>query len=548
MADKDYSIKISEDGSENVIKAFNDIDAAEDKATKGAEELGKASEKAQGKMSKLGAALKAGAGQAAGAAAASVGLATALNDGITSGGNAAIASLSALSGVAGAFGPVGQIVATGASLAATAIGIFSGEAEEAYEITLTLGEQWERSGEQASFLAKTIGKVSSEFDKAAVLANKATAAREAFFASVGGSSLLPEQFRRGGAELSAVVKNTEEEIGKLQTTLDLLYKQGATGIGDYSDAIAATTAKLTQQQAVLKAQQTGLENFSKSAKNAIAGPPAEAAKEVVKEVTKAAKGATKAVGDLYDYISKLGAGFSSAGSLVAANVTLAASNAQNAANAQLAEEQRLSDGLISLATERGIALKAQDDKAKADREAAAQEQEDSLSAQEEAFLSYGSAVADSMGMSVIAAIAAGESIKQVLNEQLKALALEAVWQTLKATATGLFYTATGNVEGAGAAFASAGVWAAIAAGAGIATAATSGGSGGGSGGAASSGGSGTSSDLGTPSNQGNSGPSYVTYIIENNGVVGLDRDLDRRFAQGTRREEQRPGGIRQNRR
>jgi hypothetical protein len=541
MADKDYTIRVSEDGSDKVIKAFNDISAAEDKAAKGAEDLGKASGNAQSRMSRLGAVLKEGAGQAAGAAAASVGLATALNDGITEGGNKAIASLSALSGVAGAFGPIGQLVATGASLAATAIGIFSGEAEEAYEPTRNLREEWEAMGSKGGFLSQSLGKLASEFDKLAKETNKAKAAQDAFYAGVDDSVLLTEAQRATGTALNSILADQKARVDQLRGSLDELsaaQKAGTVPLEVFRNTQSALGGVLSSAQGDYKRTKDALDNYVKSLKETEKTEEKKvvSTKAASKSIVEAAQEELQVFSAFLDTISSSTDSFLLSNAQKAADILKGYKAAATEA-AAISSEIQQTDELMQIQQEGEAAIAVYTD----------------LGNQMSAF---GDAAAMGFAQAAAGAILYGEGMKEAANAALNALALQATTEALFQTAKGLAALGLGllgfgpGIAAANAHFASAAAFAGIAAISAGGAAATGGlnapGGGGGSGGG--SGGAGSSSDLGPNSNSGGGGPVQNTYIIQNSGVIGLDRDLDRRFAEGTRREQQRPGGIRQGRR
>jgi hypothetical protein len=546
MVDKDFNIHIKETGSDGVVSAFDRIDAAADEAGKSADDMGNKATAAGGKMANLGETLKAGAGQAAGAAAASVGLATALNENLSPAASQSIGALSALGGVASAFGPWGQLVAAGASLAATAIALFTGEAEEAYEVSYSLSEQWKRDGLNSSFFARSIGQVSAAFEDAAEKANTAKAASDAFFASVGGASLLPEGFRRGGVVLTEVVKATEGEVKKLQDTLDQLYAGQASGIGDYSEAIQNTSKLLADQQAILRAQQAGLANYTKAAKAAVEGSTGALASEVVAKAAAGGKSAGTAAGESWitGFYNTVSQGISGA-------VSQAFTKVKTAYDEQMATEQRLSDGLIAIEVERGRGLMEADKKTSEDRKKITEETsktaEEAAKKNEEFFNMYSDAVTGSLQNAATAALLSGAQFEEVLNQQLQVMSIAAAFDALRSTATGFYRLAIGDVGGATAAFTSAGMFAALAAGA-AAGAVVTGGFGQGPAGLEKEekGGVQSSRDLGPSGGNGGGGPVVNNYIIENTGVLGLSSQLARTFAEGTRQQNIRQGGIKTN--
>jgi hypothetical protein len=145
--------------------------------------------------------------------------------------------------------------------------------------------------------------------------------------------------------------------------------------------------------------------------------------------------------------------------------------------------------------------------------------------------------AEAFGQATVAALFMGQSIKDVLNQQLQGLAIEATWEALKATAIGIARASYGD-PGAGAMFQAAGIWAAIAAGAAAGTAATGGFGGGGGGGAAAAAGGGGSQGL---SGQGSAGSSQVSVVLNLSGPVG---GIGRVLVDEINRESQRQGGAR----
>jgi hypothetical protein len=165
----------------------------------------------------------------------------------------------------------------------------------------------------------------------------------------------------------------------------------------------------------------------------------------------------------------------------------------------------------------------------------------SVQAQVDAVTGALGGAAEAFGQAAAAALLAGESIMGILNQQLQALAAQAVWEALKSTATGLYYLAVPGMQAAaGLAFDSAAVWSAIAAGAGIGVAATGGmgGSGGGGGGAPSSPSQASSSGLaGEPG--GSAGP-----VVVNVNFSGPASGLGRFLADELNAEARRAGGAR----
>lgn len=164
---------------------------------------------------------------------------------------------------------------------------------------------------------------------------------------------------------------------------------------------------------------------------------------------------------------------------------------------------------------------------------------------------------DAFGKSFIqasfAALAAGENFKAVANAALESLTFQAAAESAYQFAKGLAYTAanfffpTPNLAAAAAtAFASAAAFGAIGGIAAVGTAATGGFGGGSSGGGSSGGGSNPSRDLGSDRASSGGGPVTNTYIIQNSGVVGLSSQLARTFAEGTRQQNIRQGGIKTN--
>jgi hypothetical protein len=549
MVDKDFNIKIKETGSDGVVSAFDRIDQAADDAGKSVTDLGNKATQSGSKMAKLGETLKAGAGAAAGAAAGSVGLATALNSNMSPAASKAVGSLTAFAGVAAAFGPAGQIVSVGASLAAAAIAIFSDNAEEAIEDSRSLAQQWREDGAAGSFFAQSLGQMAAAFEDAAEKANTLQSAYDLLGGKAKALTLDPAVVQKGIdlqkqqadqiKRIDDLTANIAAQEQKILTTRESMLPWDAFSNLDKSNA------DLEVSRDILAEVNHELENLNQK--------PADV---VTKAATASGKSAGKAAGESWvlAYQDAIDQG------LAAARTSTQASQDE--------ETFGLHQGPVT--PEWQIAYYDELDQRRresADSFAAGRSEEQALLHQakgdyDDFAATIGGKAVDALeafgsgfAQTAAAAIAAGESFKEVANAALEALATQALGEAAFQFAKGLAYTAANfffpspNLSAAAAtAFASAAAFGAIGGIAAAATAATGGGSSGGGGGSSEGGGGGVQSsrDLGPSGGNGGGGPVVNNYIIENTGVLGLSTQLARTFAEGTRQQNIRQGGIKTN--
>ncbi|RPJ60785.1 MAG: hypothetical protein EHM24_26940, partial [Acidobacteria bacterium] len=201
-------------------------DAVADSAEKAADAIGdagKAADASGGRLSKLWEGLKAGAGAAASASAGLAGMASTLRGDLSESNKQAVAGLQGLSGVLGAFGPVGQLLSTGISLAAGAIATFGDAAEEAYEPTLTLAEEFKALGDNASFMAKAMGPMLAELGRFDAALKKLEQAGE-LSRGIFGVPIedVPEQWGAAAQAMQGALTQSTAAMKAAQREIDIL--------------------------------------------------------------------------------------------------------------------------------------------------------------------------------------------------------------------------------------------------------------------------------------------------------------------------------------
>lgn len=558
MADKDYTINIQEQGADEVVRAFNQVAASEDKMAQGADKATAAGEKTQGMFGKLASAAIKGAGAFSGVGAATVGFATSMKE-LSPEMQKGVSSAQAFAGVLAGFGPLGQLASGAVSLVTAAVVALSGEEEDIIKNQETLSDQWRRLGNDADFLAKSFGQIVAQFEDASDAAIKLRESQDRMFKDRAKFLLATESQQKTALaldkEIIAATQAAEKAISaraeaEYKLTEALANKDREAAINRQALAIKEEYRKIgitygvviqdaeTLARTQLNAAKAETTLAQERLQNALSSKEAfDKLLEPANEAEVAIKAVNKATSEGFPAFEQ----FSRMAQMAAANVRGAFQAASILADAQIAKDKELTDSLIAEGMRRAKAQIAIDEERAASEAKAAEESR-------AAYDLYANAATGALEQATLAAVMSGESFTKVLSEQLKVMAIQAGFEALRSTASGFYNLAVGNIPGATAAFTSAALYGALAAGAGVGAAAfgaASGGGGGASGGASGSGGS--SSDFGPSGGTGSSGPVQNTYIINNAGVIGLDRDLDRRFAEGTRREQRRPGGIRQGR-
>jgi hypothetical protein len=485
-------------------------DAVADSAEKAADAIGdagKAADASGGRLSKLWAGLKAGAGAAASASAGLAGMASTLRGDLSESNKQAVAGLQGLSGVLGAFGPVGQLLSTGISLAAGAIATFGDAAEEAYEPTLTLAEEFKALGDNASFMAKAMGPMLAELGRFDAALKKLEQAGELSRGIFGVPvEQVPEQWGAAAQAMQGALTQSTEAMKAAQREIDILRARRETLDQVYYNnelqRLEGVSAVARREVRDRTAALQGIADAYKAANAPLgpqlppgglptpraSGPRGPSAEQLETEAHLARQRLAR---EYQAFDAERKAATESARAQMAAYSTFAAD----------AQAQAFYSGMLDSAIAAGTAAQVDSLRAIAAEAEGVAGVYDTLTG---ALQSFGTTAADSFASAAANALLFGGSLGEMVNEVTKALALQATVEAIKATATGLGYLAAGlfgygpGLAAAQASFASAALWGGIAAGSAGIAAATGGLSSGGGGGMSNGGQGPTSGDLGRP--------------------------------------------------
>lgn len=454
------------EAQENLADATADAAAA---AGKQADATGKA----EGRFKKLWEGLKAGAGAAASASAGLAGVAATLATDLDEGTKLAVAGLQGLSGVLGAFGPVGQLAATGLSLATAALATFSNGTDLATE-----------SGE--GFVEKALRPMIEGLKTTEEAANEAASAfTRVGMAALGDLGLFsPSQLARRSAAIDEFNLKVKELAEVERAAVEIERQRIA--LQDRGESVVLSERQLeTLRRRVELTDQLAEDEYRLNKER----ERAEAARAAYGATPEAGGGGTAAPRQDFDETSAQLAREALARKWQARQAELAAEAAAKDAEFQAAvrasQEAALADSLQRQRDEYAAHWQSM-----SEMDRAASEASEAVYADlGERLNAFGAAAADGFATAAANALLFGGSLKDLVNEQLQALTLQATVEAIKATALGLGYLAAGlfgfgpGLAAAKASFASAAVWGAIAGGAALGTAATGGFGGGGASGA-----------------------------------------------------------------
>lgn len=498
-------IEFVADGADGVTDAIGDVSdglddvtKSGDKAAKALDGTGKAADKAQTRGQKLWATMKANAGAASGAAGGFAAVSAILNSDMSPAAKTATGVAQGLAAGLNALGPIGQLAGAGISaLSSFLIPLIDGM-DKAYEPTYSLTEQLERFGNGASFAAQTVGKMIQGFEDASKEAERLKTSLDAGTASIYELYTASEVLR---------LSNTGSEIKELRKELDLrgeavkqflaTGEEGAAafdkllGAGTSEKALKLGNDRLAQLRETVKFRLEGMKLDEEMAKKRLEDPEKKKGKPVEFPKVEAFVRSSKLMFD----------------NLLGSFENGLIQGQQDALRSAEALLQR-TGWMEDFANE---AINAQVEAASLDQIMHLQEIESSAAATigiyddlSASVSSFGAAAADGLATAAASALLYGSSLKDLVNEQLQALTMQATVEAIKATATGLGYLAAGlfgfgpGLAAAEASFASAAVWAGIAGGAAIGAAATGGFGKGGAGDSTGSGREPTARDLGGP--------------------------------------------------
>jgi hypothetical protein len=474
---------------DEIAKAQANVADATADAAKAAAAQGDAGAAAQGKLSKLWAGLKEGAGAAAGAAAGLAGMAVTLKGQLSPETQTAVAGLQGLSGVLAAFGPVGALASVAVSGVAAALAAFDGAAEEAYEPTRTLSEEFRALGGNASFLAKAMGPAIVELQRFAAERERLAKTRDASVGIFGVPiEQVPEQWGAAAQAMQGAVDETSKALAVAQAKIDaFVANREKTDQNFYNRRLKELYEVSAKRRRAVAEAKDGLRQVvdALKAQSAPLGP------ELPPGGLQASRGGGARAAD--DSIAQSVAFFTRQAEMAQANLvgafTAAAAVAEQDA-ARVAEASAAAATQYSAQVAQAIA-------------AGASAQQDAIRGIEQdaarligiygdlttGVADFGKAAGEGFAAAAVSAAIYGGSLKDAANQALQAATVTAATEALIATAKGFGYLAAGafgyapGLAAAKASFAAAATWGVIAGGAAAGAAATGGFGGGGAGGA-----------------------------------------------------------------